>query len=112
MERRNFIKAAGTAIVASPWLGGLALAKPFPSTNQTQEADVAAEAQSIQPGTSPGPVPYPNVEIHPGWVRSGVDDTPGMKAYYIHLEAKPGRGDDVQRFLRDILAGVAGLLPR
>jgi hypothetical protein len=59
-----------------------------------------------QTGTSPGPNPYPNVEIHPGWVRSGADDTPGQKAYYIHLEAKPGRGDELEQFLRDILAGV------
>jgi quinol monooxygenase YgiN len=41
-----------------------------------------------------------------GWVRSGRDDTPGRKAYYINLEAKPGKGDKVEQFLRDILAGV------
>src|ERR1700712_199004 len=46
------------------------------------------------------------VEVHPGWVASGRDDTPGRKAYYINLEAKPGKGDQVQAFLRDILAGV------
>ena len=43
---------------------------------------------------------------HSGYVVSGVDDTPGDKAYYIHLEAKPGRGEAVQAFLRDINAGV------
>ncbi len=59
-------------------------------------------------GTSPGPNP-PNdaqIEVHPGWVVSGRDNTPGQKAYYINLEAKPGKGDQVERFLRDILAGV------
>ncbi len=46
------------------------------------------------------------LEAHPGWVRSGRNDTPGRKAYYINLEAKPGQGDRVEHFLRDILAGV------
>jgi hypothetical protein len=57
---------------------------------------------------SPGPNPpnHTQVEVHPGWVRSGRDDTPGRKAYYINLEAKPGKGDKVEQFLRDILAGV------
>ena len=46
-------------------------------------------------------------EVNPsGFVVKGVDDTPGQKAYYIHLEAKPGKGDKVQQFLRDINAGV------
>jgi quinol monooxygenase YgiN len=61
--------------------------------------------------TSPGPNPYPAELLqddpdHPGFVLNGVDDTPGQKAYYIHLEAKPGKGELVQNFLRDILAGV------
>ncbi|MBB2179827.1 hypothetical protein HLH29_11700 [Gluconacetobacter tumulicola] len=46
------------------------------------------------------------MDVHPGWVRSGYDNTPGPKAYYINLEAKPGKGDLVEKFLRDILAGV------
>jgi quinol monooxygenase YgiN len=52
------------------------------------------------------PLSNPQVEVHPGWVISGRDDTPGRKAYYINLEAKPGKGEQVQSFLRDILAGV------
>jgi hypothetical protein len=58
---------------------------------------------------SPGPNPRPNpaeLEVHPGGVRSGVDNKLGHKAYYINLEAKPGKGDKVEQFLRDILAGV------
>ena len=65
--------------------------------------------QDLQAGTSPGANPNPNpaqIEVHPGWVRSGVDDRKGHKAYYINLEAKPGKGDKVEQFLRDILAGV------
>ncbi|WP_263374327.1 putative quinol monooxygenase [Granulicella aggregans] len=54
-----------------------------------------------------GPNPInPAVEAHPGWVVSGQDNTPGRKAYSINLEAKPGQGDKVEQFLRDILAGV------
>ena len=33
------------------------------------------------------------IEVHPGWVRSGQDNTPDRKAYYINLEAKPGNGE-------------------
>ena len=58
-------------------------------------------------GASPGPRSnVAQVEVHPGWVRSGVDNKLGHKAYYINLEAKPGKGDKVEQFLRDILAGV------
>ena len=57
---------------------------------------------------SAGPNPPANeqIESHPGWVVSGRDDNPGRKAYYINLEAKPGQGEQVEQFLRDILAGV------
>ncbi|ADW70594.1 putative quinol monooxygenase [Granulicella tundricola] len=57
---------------------------------------------------SAGPNPTNNseIEVYPGWVASGQDNTPGRKAYYINLEAKPGKGDQVQQFLKDILAGV------
>jgi hypothetical protein len=43
---------------------------------------------------------------HPGFVIHGVDDTPGRKAYFIHLEAKEGKEELVQRFLHDINDGV------
>lgn len=45
-------------------------------------------------------------ESHPGFVVTGEDNTPGHKAYYIHLEAKPGQEDALQKFLADINAGV------
>ena len=66
-------------------------------------------SQDSRTGTSPGPTTNHNpakLEVHPGWVRSGVDDKKGHKAYYINLEAKPGMGDKVEQFMRDILAGV------
>jgi quinol monooxygenase YgiN len=45
-------------------------------------------------------------KTHPGFVTTGEDNTPGHKAYYIHLEAKPGQEDALQKFLADINAGV------
>jgi hypothetical protein len=35
-----------------------------------------------------------------------VDNTPGRKAHFIHLEAKPGKEELVQGFLREINHGV------
>ena len=68
---------------------------------------MAESAKNQQAGVSPGPGSSPGkLEVHPGWVRSGADNAPGRKAYYINLEAKPGKGDKVEQFLRDILAGV------
>ena len=43
---------------------------------------------------------------HPAYVTLGVDDTPGRKAYLIHMEAKPGKEEALQAFMRDINAGV------
>jgi len=70
-------------------------------------------SQNIAPAhgqTVPGPNPLPDWAhddpVHPGFMLIGEDDTPGEKAYYIHLEAKPGKQDEVQKFLRDINAGV------
>ena len=69
--------------------------------------NMAVETQNQRPGASPGPGSSTSkVEVHPGWVRTGVDNGRGHKAYYINLEAKPGKGDKVEQFLRDILAGV------
>jgi hypothetical protein len=82
----------------------------FTSTkSKVKEIKMTVDTAVLQAETSPGPNPSSDseqLEVHPGWVRSGVDNTPGHKAYYINLEAKPGEGDKVQQFLRDILAGV------
>ncbi|KAK4947035.1 hypothetical protein LTR10_014177 [Elasticomyces elasticus] len=43
---------------------------------------------------------------HPGFVINGVDNTPGQKAYFILLEAKPGKEHLVAEFLQDIHNGV------
>jgi quinol monooxygenase YgiN len=43
---------------------------------------------------------------HPGFAFRGVDGSPGNKAYFIHLEAKPGKEELVQGFLKDINNGV------
>jgi hypothetical protein len=82
----------------------------FTSTkSKVKEIKMAVDTAILQAETSPGPNPSSDseqLEVHPGWVRSGVDNIPGHKAYYINLEAKPGEGDKVEQFLRDILAGV------
>ena len=58
--------------------------------------------------------PFPNPQTdwshddpaHPGFLVNGIDDTPGNKAYFIHLEARPGKEDLLQHFLQDINNGV------
>ena len=70
---------------------------------------MATDKADLQQEVSPGPNTTNfahKIEVHAGWVRSGVDNKQGQKAYYINLEAKPGMGDKVEQFMRDILAGV------
>lgn len=43
---------------------------------------------------------------HDGVIMSGQDGSEGRKAFYISIEARPGREDDVLRMLRDIHACV------
>ncbi len=43
---------------------------------------------------------------HRGVVMTGSDGADGPKAFYIEIEALPGREDDVVQMLRDILACV------
>lgn len=43
---------------------------------------------------------------HPTFLFGGVDNTPGKKAFFIHLEAKPGKEEELASFLRDINTGV------
>ena len=98
---------------------------PIKSTSLPQTPKVVAQcsclcaAGTIRPNitdSNNGPFLLPTVTPedaqktfginHRGFVVMGIDDTPGQKAYYIHLEAKPGKGDKVQQFLRDINSGV------
>ena len=67
-------------------------------------AGCAGDGASLPP--NPNPDWSQDDPAHPGFVVHGLDDTPGPKAYYIHLEAKPGKEDLLQAFLRDINAGV------
>jgi hypothetical protein len=56
--------------------------------------------------TSPGPVPLPGsghqTGPHRGVVVTGGDGEDGPKAFYIHIEALPGKEDEVVQMLRDI----------
>lgn len=47
-----------------------------------------------------------NAEQHRGVVMTGEDGEEGPKAFYILVEARPGREDDVLQMLRDIRACV------
>lgn len=60
--------------------------------------------------TSPGPDPdrpqVPGDRPHRGVVVTGDNGDDGPKAFYIHIEAKPGKEDEVIRMLRDIYGCV------
>lgn len=65
---------------------------PFPNPNASWANDNYDTPGFVAPGA--------------GFAVHGVDNTPGNKAYFIHLEAKPGKEDLVQKFLQDINNGV------
>lgn len=73
-------------------------------------ANDASKPQKIIGSTRPGPVPYENGKSaehgHAGVVMTGDDGQDGPKAFYIHLEARPGQGEEVRQMLADILACV------
>ena len=60
--------------------------------------------------TSPGPDPRPGLgqadRTHRGAVVTGENGEDGPKAFYIHIEAKPGKEAEVVRMLGDIFACV------
>jgi hypothetical protein len=58
------------------------------------------------PGPELSPVPQLPESPHRGVVMTGTDGDDGPKAFYIHIEALPGKGDEVVQMLRDILACV------
>ena len=55
---------------------------------------------------NPDPTWEKDDSTHSGFHVHGIDDTPGNKAYFIHLEAKEGKEELVAGFLRDINNGV------
>ena len=61
---------------------------------------------SLPPFPNPSPDWSQDDPSHPGFVVIGLEDTPGPKAYYIHMEAKPGQEEKLMAFLRDIHAGI------
>jgi quinol monooxygenase YgiN len=68
--------------------------------------EYAGEGMTLVPNPNTGADWSQDDPAHHGFVVNGLDDTPGQKAYYIHLEAKPGKEELLQNFLRDINAGV------
>ena len=63
-------------------------------------------AQDLPPFPTPNPAWSTGGPSHPAFAILGLDNTPGQKAYFIHLEAKPGKEEEVGGFLRDIFNGV------
>lgn len=58
---------------------------------------------------NPGPTPQPQpiaARPHRGVEVSGQDGEEGRKAFYIHIEALPGKENEVIRMLEDILGCV------
>ena len=59
---------------------------------------------------APGPDPLgdrsSDAAPHAGVVMTGQDGEDGRKAFYIHIEALPGKADEVEQMLRDILTCV------
>ena len=81
---------------------------------KVRRESMSNDADSTQSGDIESVALFPSPHLdwseddpsHPGYVLSGSDDTPGRKAYFIHLEAKVGKEDLLEGFLRDINAGV------
>ncbi|MBL7251470.1 putative quinol monooxygenase [Alloalcanivorax marinus] len=59
-----------------------------------------------QPGPTPEPAVTDLARPHRGVEVSGEDGQEGRKAFYIHIEALPGKEQEVLRMLEDILGCV------
>ena len=64
------------------------------------------DGMTFPPFPNPSPDWSQDDPSHPGFVVIGLDDTPGPKAYYIHMEAKPGKEEQLMAFLQDIHDGI------
>lgn len=68
------------------------------------------KTQSTEAASSPGPQPYPapnNQSLpHNGVTVSGDNGADSRKAFYIHIDAIPGKENDVIDMLKDILTCV------
>ena len=71
--------------------------------DETKSSGVATTAS---PGPTPDPAPSPGEHPHRGVRVSGRDGAEGPKAFYIHIEALPGKENQVVRLLEDILGCV------
>ena len=70
------------------------------------ETKSSGVATTPSPGPTPDPAPSPGEHPHRGVRVSGRDGAEGPKAFYIHIEALPGKEDQVVRMLEDILGCV------
>lgn len=72
----------------------------------TDKQQSTAPEVSSYPGPLPHPAPHEQTHPHRGVQISGHNGEDGRKAFYIHIEALPGKESDVIRMLEDILACV------
>lgn len=78
------------------------MTSPLPA----QTVDAISGSTKIAPFPTLSPSWSQDDPSHPGFLLNGQDKTPGRKAYFILLEAKPGKEDLVMKFLQDINDGV------
>ncbi|KAK3045997.1 hypothetical protein LTR09_012476 [Extremus antarcticus] len=82
------------------------------SSEGAAENTRTTSASASSTATYDSPFPNPKTswsdtsDSNPTFVFTGVDNTPGRKAFFIHLEAKPGNEEQLASFLRDINDGV------
>lgn len=65
-----------------------------------------SEDSTALPGPVPVPAPANTEQPHRGVLVTGEQGDEGRKAFYIHIEAVPGKEDQVMQMLSDILACV------
>lgn len=71
-----------------------------PANGNRRSARATVSAPGRLPEDYAGPDATPG---HRGVLMTGHDRTEGPKAFYIHIEAKPDRVDQVEQMLQDIL---------
>lgn len=69
---------------------------------------IRPEDLATVPGPDPRPGPAPDDQPHRGVVVTGENGEDGPKAFYIHIEARPGKEGDVIQMLEDIYGCVLG----
>lgn len=79
----------------------------MPDSPEPNAQPSAKRSRATAPGRLPGdPSLTHGAAPHRGVLMTGDDGEDGPKAFYIHIEARPDRTDQVRRMLQDILNAV------